>query len=177
MSTRYKTWPGQLYYTTTTVVGWIDIFTRQQYVDILYDSIRYCQEHKQLELYAYVIMPNHFHLICRTQEDALNYVMRDLKSFTAREIVKAVETNLHESRREWLMHMFRYYGRGSANNRDHQFWQHGNHPFELRNETVLWQKMRYLHNNPVKAGIVTEPHHYLHSSAHPDRRLQPLDLV
>jgi len=177
MSTRYKTWPGHLYYCTTTVVGWMDVFTRQMYVDILYDSIRFCQQQKGLELYAYVIMPNHFHIIARTQDTALNYVLRDLKSWTAKQIMDAVDTNPQESRREWLMHMFRYYGRGSANNKEMQFWQHGNHPIELRSNAVFWQKLQYLHNNPVKAGIVTEPYHYLHSSAHPDKRLDVLEIV
>jgi len=47
----------------------------------------------------------------------------------------------------------------------------------LRSNAVFWQKLHYMHNNPVKAGIVTEPHHYLHSSAHPDKRIDVLEIV
>jgi REP element-mobilizing transposase RayT len=176
VSTKYKTQPNKLYYVTLTVVGWIDVFTRREYVNVLYDSIRYCQANKDLHLHAYVVMTNHVHLICHTGERSLNDVLRDMKSFTAKAIVHAIASNPHESRKEWMLHMFGYHGRGSSQNRHFQFWQHGSHPIELYTEEVIWQKIRYLHNNPVKAGIVTEPEHYLHCSAHPDRELKIADL-
>ena len=58
MSDKYKTEAGKLYYVTLTVVGWIDVFTRNEYVYDLMKNIKYCQENKGLELYAYVIMSN-----------------------------------------------------------------------------------------------------------------------
>jgi len=176
VSTKYKTQPHKLYYITLTVVGWMDVFTRKEYVNIIFDSIRYCQANKGLELFAYVVMPNHLHLICQTGERSLNDVLRDMKSYTAKAIVDAIAANSQESRREWLLHLFEYYGRGNSQNKNFQFWQHGSHPIELYTQEVIVQKLRYLHNNPVKAGIVTEPHHYLHSSAHPDRELNIVDL-
>lgn len=176
MSTKYKTEAGKLYYTTTTVVGWIDVFTRASYFDILYDSIRYCQANKGLELYGFVVMPNHFHMICRSTEQPLNLVLRDLKSYTSKQIIEAINQNQQESRREWLLYMFRYFGQRNSQNKKHQFWQHGNHPIELWPINVIRQKMDYLHRNPVKAMIVTEPHHYLHSSAHEDSCLDVLEL-
>jgi putative transposase len=57
VSTKYKTQAHKLYYVTLTVVGWMDVFTRKEYVNIVFDSIRYCQANKGLELYAYVVMP------------------------------------------------------------------------------------------------------------------------
>lgn len=48
-----------IYYMTFTVVGWIDVFSRQQYRDIIIESLKYCQAHKGLHLHAYVIMSNH----------------------------------------------------------------------------------------------------------------------
>ena len=166
----------KLYYTTTTVVGWIDVFTRSKYIEILYDSIRYCQEHKGLEVFGYVIMPNHFHLICRSTQWPLNHVLRDLKSFTSKKMIEAIASNPQESRREWLMYMFEYFGKRNSQNTKFQFWQHGNHPIELWSIDVIRQKLNYLHQNPVKAEFVTDPHHYLHSSAHEDRRLNTLEL-
>ena len=83
MSEIYKTQEGKLYYVTLTVVGWIDVFTRKEYVYELIKNIKYCQENKGLEIYAYVIMSNHVHLICKTENTLLSYVLRDLKSFTA----------------------------------------------------------------------------------------------
>lgn len=51
-----------LNYLTLTIVGWIDIFSRQRYRDIVIESLKYCQEHKGLHINAYVIMSNHVHL-------------------------------------------------------------------------------------------------------------------
>lgn len=51
------------YFLTLTVMGWIDIFTRKEYCEILLKNLKYCQEEKGLELYAIVIMPSHVHMI------------------------------------------------------------------------------------------------------------------
>lgn len=165
MSEKYKTYEGSVYYVTLTVVGWIDVFTRKEYVYELIKNIKYCQENKGLELYAYVIMPNHLHLIARAEEGRLSEILRDFKSYTAKVLIEMVDTHQQESRREWLMHMFRYFGKYNTQNKEFQFWQQHNHPIELWSENVIKQKVAYLHNNPVKAGFVAEPNHWLYSSA------------
>jgi len=50
-----------LYYLTFQIVGWVDIFTRKNYRDIVIESFKYCQGNKGLELYAYVIISYHIH--------------------------------------------------------------------------------------------------------------------
>jgi len=52
-----------------------------------------------------------------------------------------------------------------SNNQNYQFWQQHNHPIELTNPTIVAQKLAYLHQNPVEAGLVTEPEDYWYSSA------------
>ena len=52
-----------LHFITITVVGWVDVFTRMQYKDIIIESLKFCVQNKGLKLYAYVIMTNHLHLI------------------------------------------------------------------------------------------------------------------
>ena len=83
MSEVYKTFPGGLYFVTITTIGWVDIFTRRLYQDIVTDSIIYCQKNKGLQLYCYCIMPSHVHIIASREEGTLNDLMRDMKSFTA----------------------------------------------------------------------------------------------
>jgi putative transposase len=57
------------HFLTFTICGWIDLFTRKEYKDVLISSFKYAQSQDQLILYAYVIMSNHVHLIARANED------------------------------------------------------------------------------------------------------------
>ena len=67
MSTTYKaTTTEDCYFITITTVGWIDIFTRLNQKQNIISSLQYCQEHKELEIYAYCIMSSHIHLLCKT---------------------------------------------------------------------------------------------------------------
>ena len=157
-----------IYFLTLTVVGWIDVFTRASYRDIVLDSLKYCIEEKGLVVYAYVVMSNHVHLIAQSASETqtLSDIMRDFKSFTAKQIKKSIEdVQTGESRREWLKYLFGYFARGNQRNRTFQFWQSDNHPIELWSPRVIEQKLAYIHWNPVEAKIVASPSHYLYSSA------------
>ena len=101
MSEKRKANTEYPYFLTFTVVGWIDVFTRHQYCEIILESLEFCRKHKQLEVFAFVIMSNHIHLITRQQDGKLNEVIRDFKSFTAKKIINEIETNPQESRKDW----------------------------------------------------------------------------
>lgn len=166
MSRNYKFHDQQhLYFVTFTVVRWIDVFTRTAYKEILVDSLKYCIENKGLLLYAWVIMSNHVHLIIGTKDKPMQDILRDIKRHTSKSITKAISENVQESRRDWMLWFFEREGRQNPNNEQYQFWQQGNHPVELFTHEVIHQKLTYLHSNPVKAGWVDEPQHYLYSSA------------
>ena len=153
------------YFLTLSVVGWIDVFTRQRYNDKIIESLKYCVEHKGLEIFAYVIMPSHIHLVARSLAGNLNEVLRDFKSFTAKEVLRMIESEPGESRREWLLHMFKYYAEFQKQNTTYMFWQKTNHPIELNYPSIVDQKIDYVHNNPVEAGYVVERGSWYYSSA------------
>ena len=161
MSRNYKIHDQEdLHYLTYATVGWVDVFTRPVYKDILVESLRHCQQAKGLELFAWCIMSNHVHLIARARPGyLLQDILRDHKKFTAKAVVKAIEENPQESRREWLLAHLRNSEGGV------QLWQHDLHPIWLRRTDIIQQKLRYIHRNPVEEGLVEEPHHYLYSSA------------
>ncbi len=153
-----------VYFMTLTVVDWVDIFTRPVYKNIVVDSLKHCQKNKGLEIFAWVLMTNHLHLVSRTKEGHhLTDFLRDFKKFTAKKIVESVKT-INESRQEWIEHRFKYYIKFKEE-RNYQVWQEGNDAKELTNNYLLDQKIDYIHENPVRAGIVWEPEHYMHSSA------------
>lgn len=167
MSRKYKfNNPEGLYFISFATVGWIDVFTRNIYKDIVVDSLKYCQQEKGLILYAWVIMSNHIHLIAEAKEGYLmQNIIRDLKKFTSKQILNVIENNDYESRKNWMLAIFKKSGEFNSNNTNYQFWQQNNHPIELTNNKMIDQKLDYLHNNPVKNGIVDIDEEYIYSSA------------
>lgn len=153
-----------LYFVTATIVDWVDVFTKPRYKDVIIDSLNYCIEKKGLEVYAYVIMTNHAHLIVRSSQGILSQTLRDFKKFTSRSIVHLVKQE-PESRREWMLHRFRWNAGNYQDTTEHQVWIHGNHPISIMSKHFFIQKQNYIHTNPVKAGIVVFPEDYIYSSA------------
>jgi REP element-mobilizing transposase RayT len=157
--------PDGVYFVTFTVVEWVDIFTRSRYADIVIESLKYCVAEKGLQLHAFVIMSNHLHLIIsRNSEPTLSHIIRDFKKYTATQIKKSIETE-PESRRNWMLWIFRQAGSNNPNNKNFQLWQHENHPEELITNRFIAQKLDYIHQNPVRAGIVYRAEDYKYSSA------------
>ena len=167
MSRKYKIRDqDKLYFVTFTVIQWLDVFIRREYKDIFLESIRYCQQHKGLEVCAYCIMSSHIHMILgRNSEPNLEGIIRDIKKYTSLKIIDAIKDNQQESRKELLLWLFERAGRKNSNNKKYQFWQQHNHPVELSTNEMIDQRLEYIHNNPVEAGIVLSPEDYLYSSA------------
>jgi putative transposase len=167
MSRKYKIRDQEkLYFVTFTVIQWLDVFTRNEYKNIFIESLRYCQKQKKLEVWAYVIMTSHVHLIVgRNGEPALQDIVRDIKKFTSFKIVEAIKNNPQESRRELFMWLFEKAGKENVNNKRYQFWQQNNQPIELNTNDKFDRYLNYIHMNPVVAGIVLAPEDFLYSSA------------
>ena len=166
MSRNYKFRDQQkLYFISFATINWIDIFIRREYKDIIVDSLKYCIAQKGLEVYAWCIMSSHVHLIIGTSDQKMQDIIRDIKRHTSKTILKAITENMQESRKEWMLWMFKKAGEYNPNNKQYQFWQQHSQPIELYNNEIMQQKLHYLHENPVVTGIVEEPWHYLYSSA------------
>lgn len=165
MSDKYKFHdPEGTYFVTSTVVGWVDLFTRPELKHIIIGSLQFCQKEKGLLIHAWCLMPSHLHMIISTVQEPLPDIMRDFKKFTAREIIKEVDT-VFESRKDWMLDLFGEVADNLSRVKNYKIWQDGNHPIQLTTGRVLQQKLDYIHENPVKAEIVGEPEHYLYSSA------------
>ena len=144
-------------------MGWVDIFTRKVYRDITIESLQYCQQQKGLDLIAFVMMSNHIHLIARSKTGDLSGTIRDFKNFTSRKFLEIVDDKI-ESRSDWMQMVFQYHGK-FKNKQTNQIWTHENHAEQIFSQKFLEQKLAYIHNNPVRAGIVDKPEDYLYSSA------------
>ena len=153
------------YFLTFQVVEWIDVFTRAVYRDIVLESFTYCIANKGLQLFGYVVMSNHIHLIVQAGEGfQLSNIVRDIKSFTTKRIIKTIQES-PESRRDWMLHQFKFAASLHRRNDMFQLWTHENHAIELVDEKVIEQKLNYIHDNPVRARLVKNAEDYLYSSA------------
>jgi putative transposase len=167
MSRKYKILDQtHVYHVTFTVIHWLDIFIRRAYKDLFLDSIRYCQQNKGLEVYAYCIMSSHIHMIIgRNGNIPIEGIIRDIKKYTSVKIIEAIAENPQESRKELLLWLFERAGKKNSNNVRYQFWMQHNHPIALISPAMISQRLDYIHHNPVEAGIVLNPEEYLYSSA------------
>jgi len=161
MGFKYAIRSERLHFLTHTIVDWVDLFTRRELAMVIVNSLNYCIEKKGLEVYVWCLMASHLHMIASVVPgniQGLSDVMRDFKGFTSKELLKNIDLEF-ESRRDWLKKHFQ------AGLDEHQVWQAGMHPVELLTRKFTNQKMDYIHHNPVAAGIVEEPDHYVFSSA------------
>ncbi len=167
MSSKYQIRDHQsLHFITFATVEWVDALSRPLYKDIVIESLKYCTEHKGMILYAYVIMSNHIHLIASAKEGYnLSDIVRDFKKHTSKSILKEIENNRQESRKKWMLWLFRAAGESNKNNTKYQLWRQDNRPIELSTNEMIDQRLDYIHNNPVAERIVDEAEHYVYSSA------------
>jgi putative transposase len=166
MSDKYKIYDNERpYFITMTVVGWIDIFTRKELKLLIVDSLKYCQKYKRLDIYGWCLMPSHLHLICRADKGVnLSDILRDFKKYTSKAIVKTIN-EIGESRREWLIELFRRYCEHLKRDQQFKVWQDGNNAKVIVTNDFFFEKLNYIHNNPVEEMIVQNPEDYLFSSA------------
>lgn len=154
-----------VYFLTFTVVDWVDVFTRKEYKIVVAESLNYCIANKGLEVYAWCLMSNHLHLVCRATENyRISDIIRDFKKFTAKTILEIIETE-PESRRDWMLYRFEFAGKFDNRISKYRFWQDTNHAILLDHNELIDQKINYIHQNPVRAMIVERPEEYIYSSA------------
>jgi REP element-mobilizing transposase RayT len=145
------------YFLTFQVVGWADVFSRKVYRDFTIENLTYCRRKKGLYLFGYVIMTNHLHLVVQQKDGNLSGWVRDFKKFTSKKLLKMILENPQESRKEWLKMIFTYHAKFNKRSGKMQFWTHENHAIELYRPEMKESKMNYIHENPVRAGIVDKP--------------------
>ncbi len=161
MRSRYRIYDcNKIYFITSTITNWIPVFTSKEYFDIIILSLKFCQEKKNLIIHSYVILDNHFHLICSNEK--ISNVISSLKMFTAKEIL----SKLNFDKKTWLLNQLSYWKKDYKTESEHQIWQEGFHPKEILDDQMMKQKIEYVHYNPVKRGFVRKSEDWIYSSAH-----------
>ncbi len=160
MKSRYKVKDTEFpYFVTSTCVDWIPIFRNESYAELLLKNISFYQAKYEMIIVAYVIMPEHFHMIAAC--DQLSKSLQSLKSYTAKKFLEMLGKEKDQST------LTRFKARKSPHKTksEYQFWQEGFHPKQISNNLILRQKIDYIHMNPVKRGLVELPEDWKFSSA------------
>ena len=157
---RYRFFESEYpYFLTCTIVGWLAVFTRPEAVEIVHDSWRYLQQNQFLEIYGYVILENHLHLIAKA--DDLSKVIKNFKSFTARLLIELLERRSASV----LLRQLRAHKLRHKTDSEYQVWQEGSHPEQIQTEEMMWQKLDTCTTIRSRAGMSMSPRTGRYSSA------------
>ena len=143
---------------TATILEWKHLLKPDKYKDIIIESLRYLTAEKRIEVFSFIIMPNHIHLIWRIGENSKREnVQRDFLKFTSQQIIKDLEKN-----HPLVLEKFKV----DAKDRAYQVWERNALTVDIYSREVLEQKLDYIHNNPVqeKWQLSAEAEDYKYSS-------------
>ena len=160
MRNRYKIVEEDGFYLiSSTIIDWIPVFTSDKYFQIMIESIKYCQTNKGLKIHFYILMDNHFHMIVSGKD--ISNTISSMKRHTAFEIIE----NLKKGNKYWLLQQLKQQKKNYKNESNHQVWQEGFHPQLISSDEMFAQKVDYIHQNPIKRGLVNESKFWKYSSA------------
>lgn len=142
---------------TVTCLEWTHVLQEDRFKDIVIDSLRFLSKEERIKVYGFVIMSNHFHLLWQMLGDHKREdVQRDFLKFTGQQILKILRNENSEMQKELLV---------QAKDRKYQVWERNSLGVPLWSPEVFWQKLEYIHYNPLKAGLCEYPEDYKYSSA------------
>ena len=142
---------------TATINDWKPVLKNDKVKDIIINSLRFLVKENRVSLFAFVIMDNHLHIIWQIKfPHQQENVQRDFLKFTEQKIKFYFLDNHLEKANELIV-----------NHHDRKFmiWQPDSLSIDLWSEEVFNQKVEYIHNNPVNAGMCNLPEKYKYSSA------------
>ncbi len=150
---------GKIYFWTATINKWQRLLEGAAYKEVILNSLTYLSNSNKIDVFAFVIMPNHIHLIWRVNElNGKETAQGSFLKYTAHEFKKMLKNeNLNN---------LQFYA-VSANNKKYEFWQRDSLAIELYNSAIAYQKLNYIHNNPIQErwSLVKDPIDYVFSSA------------
>jgi putative transposase len=147
-------WP-QFY--TATILNWQHLLKDDKYKNIIVESLQFCVKESKVKLYAFVIMSNHIHFVWQQIPPTTKVKLQhSFMTFTAQKI----KADLQKHNPTLLESL-----RVNVKDRKYQIWERNPLTVDLFTPHVFYQKIEYIHNNPVRAGICTNQEDYFYSSA------------
>lgn len=145
--------PGALHFVTGNVLNRLPVFRRETACRAFLEECQRLRSERDCKLIAFVVMPDHFHLIANPRDGKIREWIGALKSLSAKRLIEiAPHPSFLQDR--------------SESDRYHQVWQESFKAMPLWSDWMIWQKINYIHSNPVRAKLVTSAKDYRWSSFH-----------
>lgn len=152
---------GNVFFVTFTTVGFIHLFNDPVFAEVIIENLQYYQKRGDFVILAYVVMPNHIHLVVTIADGkTISGCIGNLKRITSRQISSRLEQTKN---RTLISRLHEAAGKEPAD--DCRIWKPRFDCFALHDIETIRQKIAYVHNNPVKAGLVTCDVDWPYSSA------------
>jgi len=144
--------PGALHFVTGNIIDRLPVFTRTEYCTTFFQVLDEVSHDWPCKLIAYVLMPDHVHFVCNPRDGRIKEFTGAVKSLSAKRIC---DLNGEE---QFVR------ARPDTDGSTHQVWQESFKALPLWSGRMIWQKINYIHANPVKAGICKSAKDYQWSS-------------
>jgi REP element-mobilizing transposase RayT len=144
---------------SATILKWNTILLNDKYKDIIVDSMRFIVKDNRIDIYAFVIMPNHIHIVWKVKENhLLKNVQRDFLKYTAQQIIFDLKSNNQAELDKYFV---------DAKDRKYQIWERNSLSSRLGSNEIVIQKINYIHANPFRKNwkLVENVLEYKYSSA------------
>ncbi|CAN5308255.1 transposase [soil metagenome] len=150
---------NKIYFWTATIHEWKNLIVKDEYKRVTIDSLKWLVHNKLAEVYAFVIMPNHIHLVWQIlKNNGKESPQGSLLKYTAHTFRKMLYKENREMLKDYEV---------QASNKEHEFWQRDSLAIPMFSKEVIFQKIEYIHNNPQagKWNLTKNPESYKYSSA------------
>lgn len=146
-------------FVTITNLNWLPVLQNDFHKQILLEALKHRVLQQKLTVYAFVIMPNHFHAIWQLHDAVKkDQFQRDFLKFTARSILQFMRMN-----DDALLDKLKVVDA----DREYQVWERNSLSKDIFSQQFFLQKFNYIHHNPIrpKWSLAAFPVQYYYSSA------------
>ena len=150
---------GDIFFWTATINNWQNLLLKDEYKNIILSSLNYLSESGKIDVFGFVIMPNHIHLIWRINEmNGKETAQGSFLKYTAHEFKKLLKKDDENNLATFAV---------NASNKKYEFWKRDSLAIYLFSKEMAYQKLDYIHYNPCTDywKLAKEPLDYLYSSA------------
>lgn len=150
---------GEIFFWTATINKWQRLLMKDEYKDVIINSLAYLSDNGKIDVFGFVLMPNHIHLIWRINKmNGKETAQGSFLKYTAHEFKKMLKTDKDNKLDTYAV---------NANNKNFEFWQRDSLAVHLYTKEVAYQKLDYTHYNPCTDywQLARDPCDYFYSSA------------